>query len=124
MVSRAIVRIVDFCARHPWATILIGAALMLGTAALDAARFSINTDVESLISQNLPWHERQLQLNQAFPQKGISVVVEAPTSENAELATNQLARTLASNPDLFRTVGQPDSGDFFERNGISSSAMD
>jgi uncharacterized protein len=118
MVSRAIVRIVDFCARNAWVTILIGVILMLGTAAFDAARFSINADVESLISQNLPWHERQLQLNQAFPQKSISVVIRAPTSENAELATNQLAKALANNADLFSGVGQPDSGDFFERNGL------
>ncbi|TMK50134.1 MAG: hopanoid biosynthesis-associated RND transporter HpnN, partial [Alphaproteobacteria bacterium] len=92
--------------------------LMLGTAAFDVARFSINTDVESLISQNVPWHERQVELNQSFPQQGISAVVEAPTTENAEMATNQLAEALSKNPNLFRSVGQPDSGAFFERNGL------
>jgi len=98
MVSRRpIVRIVDFCARNARATIVIGAILAIGTAAFDAARFSINADVESLIAQNIPWHERQLQLNQAFPQRGISVVIKAPTAENAEIATNQLAKALADN---------------------------
>ncbi len=123
MLSGAIVRIVDYCARHAWSVILIGAALMIGTAAFAATRFSINADVESLISQNLPWHERQLELNQAFPQKGISVVVKAPTSENAEFATRQLAKALADDPDLFRNVGQPDSGEFFERNGLLFSSL-
>jgi hopanoid biosynthesis associated RND transporter like protein HpnN len=119
MVSRRpIVRIVDFCARNARATIVIGAILAIGTAAFDAARFSINADVESLIAQNIPWHERQLQLNQAFPQRGISVVIKAPTAENAEIATNQLAKALADNAGLFSGVGQPDSGDFFERNGL------
>jgi uncharacterized protein len=123
MLSHAIVRIVDFCARHAWFTILVSAALMLGTGAFAITRFSINTDVDSLISQNLPWHERQLELSQAFPQKGISVVVKAPTSENAEFATNQLAKALAKDPDLFRDIGQPDSGDFFERNGLLFSSL-
>src|SRR5579871_5124525 len=118
MLSRAIVRIVDFCARHAWSMIAIGVVLMLGTAAFDVTRFSINTDVESLISQNLPWHERQAQLNRDFPQRGISVVVSAPTAENAELATDQLAKALENDTGLFRSVGQPDSGDFFERNGL------
>ena len=68
---------------------------MVASTAYDAARFSINTDVESLISQKLPWHARQLQLSQAFPQKAISVVVKAPTTENAELATDALAQALA-----------------------------
>jgi uncharacterized protein len=100
--------------RHPRR----GAALALGAAIFDVARFSINTDIEGLISQTLPWHERQEQLNQAFPQQGILAVVEAPTAENAEMATNQLADALAKNPSLFRGVGQPDTGAFFERNGL------
>jgi hopanoid biosynthesis associated RND transporter like protein HpnN len=118
MMNSAIVRIVDFCARYRWAVIACGTLLMIATAGYDAARFSINTDVESLISQKLPWHQRQLQLTQAFPQQAISAVVKAPTTENAELATNALAQTLAKNPKLFPMVGQPESGDFFERNGL------
>jgi len=123
MLRRAIVRIVDLCVRHAWPTILLGAVLMLGTAAFDVSQFSINTDVESLISQNLPWHERQVQLNRAFPQKGISVVVKAPTSEDAELATNQLAKAIEGDPDLFSSVGQPDSGEFFEQNGLMFGSL-
>jgi hypothetical protein len=113
-----IVRIVDFCVRHRWIVIVSGVLLMVTTAAYAAARFSINTNVESLISQKLPWHERQLQLAQAFPQKAILAVVKAPTAENAELATNALAEALSKNPKLFPLVGQPESGDFFERNGL------
>ena len=43
---------------------------MAGAAIYDVRHFSINTDVERLISQDLPWHERQVALTQAFPQKG------------------------------------------------------
>ena len=118
MMNSVIVRIVDLCARFRWTVIVLGTLLMLGAAAYDVARFSVNTDVEGLISQSLPWHRRQLELSQAFPQKGISAVVRAPTAENAEQATNALAQALAKNPKLFPLVGQPDSGDFFERNGL------
>jgi hypothetical protein len=118
MINSAIVQIVDFCARFRWMTIIAGMLAMIATAAFDVARFSINSDVEGLISQNLPWHQRQVELSQAFPQNGISVVVRAPTAENAEQATNALAQSLSKDPALFPAVGQPDSGDFFARNGL------
>jgi hopanoid biosynthesis associated RND transporter like protein HpnN len=118
MMNLAIVRIVDFCARYRWTVIIAGILLIIGAAAFDVARFSINTDIEGLISQDLPWHQRQLELSHAFPEKGILVVVNAPTPEDAEQATNVLAQTLSKNSDLFRMVEQPDSGDFFERNGL------
>ena len=118
MINSVIVRIVDSCANHRRTTVIAGTLLMLVAGAFAAARFSINTDVEGLISQDLPWHQRQLQMSRAFPQNGISVVVKAPTAENAELATNALAHRLSSDPRLFPMVGQPDSGAFFERNGL------
>jgi uncharacterized protein len=118
MMNSAIIRIVDFCARYRWSVVVAGVLLMLGAATFSVARLSINTDVEGLISQRLPWHARQLELSRAFPQNGISAVVRAPTAEGAEQATNELAQTLAKNSKLFPMVGQPDSGDFFERNGL------
>src|ERR1700740_2166615 len=74
--NTAIVGIVDFCARRRWMVIVAGLLLLLGTASYAAARFSINTDIEGLISEKLPWHERQVQLSQAFPQRGISAAAK------------------------------------------------
>jgi hopanoid biosynthesis associated RND transporter like protein HpnN len=118
MINSTIVRLVELCARYRWTVIALGTLLMLGAAWFAATRFSINTDVEGLISQDLPWHRRQLQLSEAFPQRGITAVVKAPTAENAELASNALAQSVAKDPKLFPRVGQPDSGEFFERNGL------
>jgi len=118
MIRSAIVRIVAVCAQFHWAVIVAGAVLMAGAAIFDVTRFSINTDVERLISQDLPWHARQVALTKAFPQKGISAVVTAPTPENAEQATDELAQALKKNPNLFPRVAQPDSGDFFDRNQL------
>jgi uncharacterized protein len=125
MINSAVVRIVDFCARHGRTVVIAGTLLMLATAVFAVSKFSINTDVESLISQDLPWHQRQLELSQAFPQRqGITAIVKAPTAENAELATGQLAQRLSKEPDLFPSVVQPDSGDFFERNGLLFGSLD
>src|SRR5580700_3520704 len=118
MMNTPIVGLVDLCARYRWTVIIAGLLLLSGTATYVAARFSINTDVEGLISQELPWHQRQVQLTKAFPQRAISAVISAPTAENAETAANELAQALARNPSLFHAVAQPDSGNFFERNGL------
>ena len=91
---------------------------MVATAGFDYNRFSITTDVEALISQSLPWHQRQFAFAEAFPQNGIAAVISAPTPENAEQATNALAQRLTKSPDLFRAVVQPDSGAFFEQHGL------
>jgi len=116
--TQAVVNIVDLCVRRWRVTILAGTLLLVACTFYAATRFSINTDIQTLVSQNLPWHQRQVELSRAFPQKGLSVVVTATTPENAEVATDELAQRLKQNPELFRDVVQPDSGDFFERNSL------
>src|SRR4051812_33128534 len=118
MVKLPVVGIVDFCIRHRGPVLAGGLLLAIVCGAYSAARFSINTDIEALISQDLPWHARQIAYAEAFPQQGISAVVTARTPEDAQRATNMLAQELARHPDLFRKVVQPDSGEFFERNGL------
>src|SRR6185312_6035337 len=106
MLNLTIVGIVDFCARHRWA--VMGGGLIVGAAAsaYAIANFSITTDIEALISQKLPWHERQLTYSREFPQRGIVAVVEAPTPETAAQATSLLLQKLRSNPKLFREIRQ------------------
>ena len=71
-----------------------------------------------MIAQHLPWHERQEAFTQAFPQDAISAVVTGPTPENAAMATDKLAQALLKKPNLFQDVTEPDSGEFFARNGL------
>jgi hypothetical protein len=84
----------------------------------DVRHFSITTDTDSLISQKLPWHQRQSALSQEFPQKGILAIVTAATPENAEQATNALEKELSKHSDLVHSVVQADSGEFFQHNGM------
>jgi uncharacterized protein len=118
MLNSAIIQIVDFCVQRRWQVVVFGILLAVASATYDVRRFSITTDTDSLISQKLPWHQRQLALSKAFPQKGILVVVTAATPENAEQATNELEKGLSQHPDLFHSVIQADSGEFFQHNGM------
>src|ERR1700760_3019856 len=123
MLNSAVVQIVDFCAYRSGPVLLLGLFLTIAAATYDVTRFSITTDTQNLISQDLPWRQRQAALSTAFPQKGISVVVTAPTPENAEQATNALRRNLSQSSNLFRTVVQPDSGGFFQRSALLFEAL-
>ncbi len=111
MLNSAVVRIVDFCAHRRGLVLTVGFFLTIAAASYDVTRFSITTDTQNLISQDLPWRQRQAAFATVFPQKDISVVVTAPTPENAEQATDTLQRDLSKHSSLFRALVQPDSGD-------------
>ena len=100
-------------------------ALVLALAAcsgLYAARhFAIKTDVNELISRDVPWAQRALEYMKHFPQWGIIVVVDAPTPEATEQATTRLADALKQRPGQFHAVSQPGGGSFFARNCVTLS---
>jgi uncharacterized protein len=110
--------IVDFCIGRPlWITGL-AIALVLASGLYAAKRFTIKTDINALISPDLPWAKRALQYMKTFPQFGIIVVVDAPTPELAEQASIELAQAFQAHPERFLAVSHPGSGEFFERNGL------
>jgi hopanoid biosynthesis associated RND transporter like protein HpnN len=90
------------------------------TAAYSVHNFAINTDVNKLISSELPWRQRELEVDKAFPHRKetIIAVVEAPTSELASQATAALVPKLTEQKELFRGVREPGGGEFFARNGL------
>jgi uncharacterized protein len=118
MLRSAIVRIVQFCTGRPWPVIIVGAVLLAASALYAAGHFAITTNVEDLISPDLPWHQRSVAFQKAFPQQDILAVVEAPAPELVERATTELAQRLAARRDVLPSVRQLDSGEFFERNGL------
>ncbi|HEX9324348.1 MAG TPA: MMPL family transporter [Xanthobacteraceae bacterium] len=118
MLKSAIVRIVDFCARHPWWVLALAAVLSAGSAVYAARYFAIKTDINELMSDQLPWTQRDKQFMATFPTREMLVVVDAPTPELVEQATTKLTDALQGRRDLIRTVQQPQSGSFFERNGL------
>ena len=118
MLKSAIVRTVDTCTRHPWSVIILALVLTVGSAFYAARHFEITTDVEQLISKDLPWRRRQAEFYQAFPQRDIIAVVDAPVPELVARATDELSRSLMQRQEFIRGVRQPGSGEFFARNGL------
>jgi uncharacterized protein len=118
MLRTAIVRTVDLCTRHAVWVIVLLIALAASSAVYAARHFAIKTDVTDLFPPDLPGTRRALEFMNAFPQPDILVIVDAPTPELVEAATDELAQALAARRDLILSVHQLDSGPFFEGYGI------
>ena len=113
MLQSAIVRVTDICTRHPWYVIALALALSAFSTGYTERHFAIKTDVNEVISPDLPWAQRVKALLRAFPQRGILIMVDAPTPELVEQAANRLQRVLEADPELFLSVRQPQGGSFF-----------
>ncbi|HEY3908965.1 MAG TPA: MMPL family transporter [Stellaceae bacterium] len=118
MLRSSILRVVDVCTRRAWLVIVAAAMLAALCTVYAAQHFAVMTDTKALFPPDLPWAQRAFNYMRAFPQPGIVVVVDAPTPEGVEEATSKLAAGLAMQKDHIRTVRQPQSGSFFEHNGL------
>src|SRR6195952_2222073 len=119
MLTRVVVAIVKICTRYAFPTLLIGLMLAIGAGFYTARNFSINTDINTLISPDLDWRKRDNQFEQAFDrEKLILAVIEAPTPELAGSAARALAEKLAGDKKNFEAVTPLGSGEFFDKNGL------
>jgi hopanoid biosynthesis associated RND transporter like protein HpnN len=114
-----VVRIIDACTRHPWPVVVAALVLAIASGTYAVRHFSITTDINKLISPDIPWRQRELAFDKAFPQFDLIVaVVEAPTPELVSASANALAHRLEQQPALFKSVSQPGGGEFFARNAL------
>src|SRR5919197_4064211 len=120
MLQQAIVTIVDYCTRY--AVRIIGIACLLGivTAIYASRHFAIDADVNKLISKELPWRQREVAFEKAFPPKEetILAVVQAPTTELVTQATAALIQKLSEQKDHFQSIFDAGGGPFFQKNGL------
>jgi len=81
---------------------------------------AINTDTSQLISSRLPWRQRELRFDAAFPQQvdTLLVVVDGATPELADSAAKTLAAALAKTHDHIQAVQEVGARSFFEQNGL------
>ena len=96
-------------------------ALVLAIAAgfYTARHFKINTDINTLISQNLDWRQRDNQFEQAFDRdRTILAVVDAPTPELTGAARAALEQKLSGDTRHFESIQALGGGEFFEKNGL------
>lgn len=118
MLKSTIIRTVDFCSRHALWVVLLGVALGLVSAGYAARHFAITTDINQLISPDLPWRHREVAFGAMFPHRDILAVVDAPTPELAQQATATLVDALPKRTDVIESIRQPGGGSFFEHNGL------
>jgi hypothetical protein len=92
MLARCFEAIIDFCIRHAPLIIIVTAILGFGSAVYVERHFAVS-NVNKLVSPNLPWGKRDAAYAAAFPQQASSIfaVVTAPTSEFANTAAAALA---------------------------------
>jgi uncharacterized protein len=126
MLTSLIVRTVRFSMRHAYLVIAAWLLLAIVSGFYVARHFAINTDIGALINTSPEWNARSKAIDDAFPQRSDSTlaVVEAPAAEFAGRAASELAARLATDKQSFRTVSQPGSGEFFERNGLLFASTD
>ncbi len=120
MIKPAITSIVSFCRVHAALVVLAMAAATAGMGWYVATHFSISTDVDRLLSEDLDWRRQEAELEKAFPHKTdmLVVVVDGETPDAAEDAAARLAEKMAAASDSFRDVRRPESADFFRKNGL------
>ena len=114
-----VVRAIDLCARYAWPVIAAGVLLAIVSSWYAATHFAMTTDINQLISPNIPWRQREAALEKAFPQfETIVAVIDAPTPELADEATNALVARLSRQKALFPSIEQLKGGSFFAQNGF------
>ena len=120
MLKKLIISTVHFCAGRPWPVIVVGMVVAAISASYVASRFEINTDISKLISDDLPWRQRELAFFKAFPgsETTIVAVVDGPTPELADDAAHKLTKQLAQEKEVIKSVRQTSGGPFFRRNGL------
>jgi len=120
VLTRIIVALVRGCTRYAWLTIVAGLILAVVAGAYSVRHFAIDTDIGKLISNDLPWRQREIAFDKAFPGQNdlILAVIEAPTPEQARQAGLDLEKKLVPQTDKFIWVRFAGSGPFFDTNGL------
>lgn len=119
MLQSVVVAIVRACTRFASLVVVLGLLLAVGAGYYTSRHFIINTDINSLIAQNLDWRQRDQQFDKAFDRDAtILAVVEATTPEMATAAADALFARLKDNKTDFQSIQQLGTGEFFEKNGL------
>jgi hopanoid biosynthesis associated RND transporter like protein HpnN len=119
VLTSIVVSIVKACTRFASLTVLIALVLAVAAGYYTANNFSINTDINTLISPTLDWRKRDNQFDQAFDRdRTILAVVDAPTPELTSAASAALEKKLSGDTEHFDSVQALGSGEFFEKEGL------
>ena len=117
--TTTVVQTIRQCIGHAWVVVIVASLMAAASIGYSVRHFALNTDINKLISPDLPWRKREIAFDKLFAQYDVIVaVVQAPTPELASGATAALAGGLAKHRDLFKSITIPGGGEFFARNGL------
>ncbi len=119
-IQRVLIRLVDTSRRHAWVAVLAGIVLALGSGFYTTRHLGVNTDTDAMFSDQLPWRQRAIAMDRAFPQfQGLQVtVIDAEAPEAAAETARQLADALAPDQTLFDMVSRPGSSPYLQKEGL------
>jgi len=124
-ITALVVRAIGSCTQYAWPVIAVSVLLAVLSSWYAATHFAMTTDVNQLISPNIPWRQREAAFEKAFPQYELIVaVIDAPTPELVDAASGALVQRLSQQKDLFRSIQEPKGGPFFAQNGLLFESTD
>lgn len=117
--SATLAALVGLATRRAWLSVLLG--LLIAGLALGATitRLGVTTDTDLLFAETLPWRQRDIAFNKAFPQFQdlLVAVIDGAAPEIAEQTAVDLARALSADA-RFQDVRRPDASPYLEANGL------
>ena len=120
MLTHILVKVVDTSRRHAWRAML-GAMLLAGFSGWFASEhLGVSTDTDLMFAASLPWRQRAIAMDKAFPQFRdlLIAVIDAREPEEADATAAALAAKLATDTKHFATVRRPDALPFFRKEGF------
>jgi hopanoid biosynthesis associated RND transporter like protein HpnN len=113
-------RLVDTSRRHARAVVVAGLMIIFGAGWYSLHHIKVNADTDQMFSASLPWRQRQIAMDRAFPQfDGLLIaVVDARLPEEAEETARQLAQALGNDHAHFSMVSRPGAGPYFREEGL------
>jgi hopanoid biosynthesis associated RND transporter like protein HpnN len=119
VLTSIVVSIVKACTRFAFLVVPVALILAIAAGYYTTQHFSINTDINTLISLKLDWRQRDQQFDRAFDRDStILAVVDAPTPELTSSAAAALEQKLRGDTKNFLSMQPLGSGEFFDRNGL------
>src|ERR1700691_5964628 len=124
-ITALVVRAIGWCAHNAWPVVGLAILLTIVSSWYAATHFRITTDINQLISSTSAWRVRELAFEKAFPQfQSIVAVIDAPTPELVDEATDAMVQRLSQQKDMFHSIQEPEGGAFFKQNGLLFEPLD
>ena len=113
-----------FSYRHGGWVLLVALLVAVACSVYVSRNLGMNTDTTDMLSEHLPFRINMKHYNKTFPQDmdTMLVVLEAPTPEQAQVATRPSCCTPKTGHYNFHDVYPPSVDDFFARNGCFTKA--